>query len=82
MKFIAKITKNERISQSETDAYHLKIFADVLEAIMGAVFIDSGCNLSVTYRVFLKIFEPYLYFYGNLATLQNHPKTKVLQFWN
>ncbi len=82
MRFIAKITENKRISQEETDVYHLKIFADVLEAIIGAVFIDSGCNLTETQRVFMNIFEPYLYFYGNLETVQDHPKTELLQLWN
>ena len=60
----------------------MKIFADVLEAIIGAVYIDSGCNLTETHHVFMKIFEPYLYFYGNLETVQDHPKTKLLQLWN
>lgn len=60
----------------------MKIFADVLEALIGAVFIDTGCDLNETRNVFMNFFRPYLYVYGNLDTVQDHPKTKLIQFWN
>jgi dsRNA-specific ribonuclease len=53
----------------------LKIFGDVLEALFAAIFIDSGCDLDKTREVFLKLFEPYLYVYGNTLTTGEHPRT-------
>lgn len=82
MKFMAHVTENVRITQEETEVYHLKIFADVLEALIGAVFIDTGCDLKKTREVFMYFFEPYLYVYGNLQTVQDHPKTELIQYWN
>ena len=30
----------------------------------------------------MNFFEPYLYVYGNLETVQDHPKTELIQYWN
>ena len=69
MKFLANITENLKFPQSESEVFHLKIFADVLEALLGAVFIDSGCNLNMTKKVFMNFFKPYLYVFGNMETV-------------
>ncbi len=82
MKLLANLTENERISIEETESFQLKIFADVLEALIGAIFIDTGCDLNKTRDVFMIFYEPYLYVYGNLETVQDHPKTELIQYWN
>jgi hypothetical protein len=45
IKKMAKVTESRRLDKEDSQDYLLKIFGDVLEAIYGAVFIDSGCNL-------------------------------------
>ncbi|KII69024.1 Endoribonuclease Dicer 1 [Thelohanellus kitauei] len=37
-----------------------KVAADVLESIMGAVFVDSKCDLVLTAKIFLPFFKPYI----------------------
>jgi dsRNA-specific ribonuclease len=69
IKFLANITENLKFPQSESKVFHLKIFDDVLEALLGAVFIDSGCDLNITKKVFINFFKPYLYILGNMETV-------------
>ena len=45
--------------------YNLKIFGDVFESIIGAIFIDSQC-ITTTWNVLIKLMEPYIDKYANL----------------
>jgi dsRNA-specific ribonuclease len=60
----------------------MKIFGDVLEALFGAIFIDTGCDISITRKVFMKMFKPYLYVYGNTNTTMEHPRTETKNLWS
>jgi dsRNA-specific ribonuclease len=40
----------------DSEKYKVKIFGDILEALFGAVFIDTGCDLSKTKDIFMKLF--------------------------
>lgn len=81
MKKIAEQTSHRRLNMEDSEKYKVKIFGDILEALFGAVFIDTGCDLSKTREVFMKLFEPYLYVYGNTQTLMEHPRTEATNFW-
>jgi len=61
--------------------YNLKIFGDVFESIIGAVFIDSE-SIEVTWTVLWGLMEDYIKVYANLETLQDHSRTKLLELWN
>lgn len=61
--------------------YNLKIFGDVFESLIGAIFIDSG-SITTTWQVLIGLMEPYIQKYANLATLQDHSRTKLLELWN
>jgi dsRNA-specific ribonuclease len=78
---MAELTTSRRLNMEDLEKYKLKIFGDILEALFGAVFIDSGCNLTKTREVFMKLFEPYLYVYGNPNTTMEHPRTEAINFW-
>ena len=47
----------------------------MLEALVAAVFLDSGGSLKVTQRVVMGLIKPYLYVYGNTETTIEHPRT-------
>lgn len=61
--------------------YSLKIFGDVFESLIGAVFIDSEC-IETTWKVLWNLMKPYIGIYANLNTLQDHSRTKLLELWN
>lgn len=61
--------------------YNLKIFGDVFESLIGAIFIDSG-SITTTWDVLIGLMEPYIQKYANLSTLQDHSRTKLLELWN
>ena len=49
------------ISEDDEDAEELdppKALGDVVEALAGAVFLDSGMSLSAVWNVFQPFFEP------------------------
>ena len=61
--------------------YSLKIFGDVFESLIGAVFIDSE-DICETRRVLMNLMEPYINIYSNLNDFQDHSRTKLLELWN
>jgi len=61
--------------------YSLKIFGDIFESLIGAVFIDSE-DIGVTWRVLYDLMEPYIGIYSNLNAFQDHSRTKLLELWN
>ena len=48
--------------------HNLKIFGDVFESIIGAVFLDSQ-SVEDTWNVLFRLIEPYVYIYADLANL-------------
>ena len=61
--------------------HNLKIFGDVFESLIGAVFLDSQ-SVEVTWAVLERLVEPYVYIYADLNTLQDHSRTLLLEMWN
>ena len=61
--------------------YNLKIFGDVFESLVGAVFIDSE-SIETTWSVLHELMKPYIKIYANLDTMQDHARTKLLELWN
>jgi dsRNA-specific ribonuclease len=53
-----------------------------LEAIVGAVFVDSEGDMAETRQVVMRLIEPYLYIYGAGATNDSHPRTDAIQLLN
>lgn len=76
-------TKETQRALDLDDLYEktLKIFGDVFESLIGAVFIDS-CSMEITWNVLIGLMKPYLGLYSNLETLQDHSRTKLLELWN
>ena len=54
-----------------------KVLGDILESIAGAVFIDSGMDLQVVWKVFQPHFQPLIG--ERVSVLQRHPCASVLQ---
>jgi endoribonuclease Dicer len=80
-KFVSKVrellAQNEGGSTRESEQaldldqlyeYNLKIFGDVFESLIGAIFIDSQ-SITRTWEVLYKLMEPYIDKYANLETL-------------
>jgi dsRNA-specific ribonuclease len=59
----------------------MKIFGDVFEAIVAAIFLDSKSFVK-TKEVILSFVHPYLVIYSDLNTMKEHPRTVLLQLWN
>ncbi|KII69027.1 Endoribonuclease Dicer 1 [Thelohanellus kitauei] len=79
------LIKTPRINQDTTDTcptievIHIpKVAADVLESIMGAVFVDSKCDLVLTAKIFLPFFKPYIRKIENFI-LEKYLKTFPIQ---
>ncbi|KAF8410767.1 hypothetical protein HHK36_003304 [Tetracentron sinense] len=53
-----------------------KFLADILESLIGAVFMDSNCSLDTVQEVFMKLLEPLI----GPEELQIHPKTELKEF--
>jgi len=61
--------------------HNLKIFGDVFESIIGAVFLDC-CDTERTWQVLEKLIMPYITVYADLESMQDHARTKLLELWN
>lgn len=60
----------------------LKLFGDVFESIIGAVFLDSE-DLGLTRRVLFGLLDPYVKVYATkLDEMQEHSRTQLLELWN
>lgn len=59
----------------------MKIFGDVFESLIGAVFLDCR-DIDQTWSVLQKLLMPYIKVYADLETLQDHARTKLLELWN
>jgi len=74
----------QRYREFDLDKLHehnLKIFGDVFESLIGAVFLDSQC-VEQTWQVLKRLIEPYIEIYADLDTLQDHSRTLLLEMWN
>ena len=61
----------KRFVEFDLDVLHehnLKIFGDVFESLIGAVFLDSQ-SVEITWDVLHRLVRPYVYIYADLATL-------------
>ena len=76
-----KASNDEPLDLDEVAVYSLKIFGDVFESLIGAIFIDSE-SLEVTKQILFKLIMPYVETYSNLETIQDHPRTNLLELWN
>lgn len=61
--------------------HNLKIFGDVFESLIGAVFLDC-CDTEITWSVLQGLIMPYITVYADLETMQDHHRTKLLELWN
>jgi dsRNA-specific ribonuclease len=59
----------------------LKIFGDIFESLIGAVFIDCK-SISVTEKVLHSLLKPFLKNHKNVESLDDHSRTKLLELWN
>jgi dsRNA-specific ribonuclease len=60
--------------------HNLKIFGDVFESLIGAVFLDSR-SLDKTEEILFNLIGPYIELYADLQTMSDHPRTILLQLW-
>jgi len=65
----------------ELHEHNLKIFGDVFESLIGAVFLDSQ-SIDKTWKVLERLIMPYVKIYADLDTLQDHSRTLLLEMWN
>jgi dsRNA-specific ribonuclease len=56
MSRMADLTSLRRLNMEESEKNKMKIFGDILEALFGAVLIDTGCDISRTREVFMNLF--------------------------
>ncbi len=61
--------------------HHLKIFGDILESLIGAIFLDCR-DIHCTWQILWKMLEPYVEVYADLNSIQDHSRTKLLELWN
>jgi len=61
-------TSKKALDLDQLYEYNLKIFGDVFESIIGAVFIDSE-SIEVTWKILFSMMEPYIKIYADLTTL-------------
>jgi dsRNA-specific ribonuclease len=61
--------------------HSLKIFGDVFESLIGAVFLDSR-SISKTESILYSLLKPFLKTHKNVETLDDHSRTKLLELWN
>ena len=54
----------------------MKIFGDVFESLIAAVFIDSQ-SLAVTKKTVLRIIKPYIERYFKQEMKNDHPRNKL-----
>jgi len=59
----------------------LKIFGDIFESIIGAIFLDSR-SLEITSKVLFNLLDPYIKVYSNEANMQDHKRTVLLELWS
>lgn len=60
----------------------LKLFGDIFEALIGAMFLDSE-DLQLTRKVLLEVLKPYMQVYAHSSDeLQEHSRTQLLELWN
>ncbi|KDP30782.1 hypothetical protein JCGZ_13725 [Jatropha curcas] len=52
-----------------------KVLADIVESVIGAVFIDSNSSVDTTWKVFKDLLEPII----NQETLKVHPVTELYE---
>ena len=57
------------------------MLSDVFEALVAAIFLDTGGDLETTHKIIMKLVGPYLYCYGNIETVQIHPRTQTVDQW-
>ena len=61
--------------------YSLKIFGDVFESIIGAIFLDCR-SISKTETILYSLMKPFLKNHTNVEQLEDHARTKLLELWN
>jgi len=61
--------------------YSLKMFGDVFESLIGAIFLDS-MDIEKTKSILYRILKPYVMVYSDLKSVQDHGRTKLLELWN
>jgi dsRNA-specific ribonuclease len=59
----------------------LKIFGDIFESIIGAIFLDCR-SISKTEEILHSLLKPFLKNHAHVETLDDHSRTKLLELWN
>ncbi|CDW79490.1 dicer-2 [Stylonychia lemnae] len=77
------LVKNEvfPIDIEQLHESNMKIFGDIFESLIAAVFLDSG-SLEITQRVLFKILEPYLIIYANIDRQKDNKRAQLQDLWN
>jgi dsRNA-specific ribonuclease len=71
------VESEDYIDFDELDQYFVKMLADVIESIIGAILLDSH-NIEVTEKAWLKLCEPYLIKYADKP--KSPPKRRFTKF--
>ena len=61
--------------------HSLKIFGDIFESLVGAIFLDCE-DIERTKEIILQLLGPYTTLYSDLSLIQEHGRTLVLELWN
>lgn len=57
-----------------------QVLSDVMEAIVGALFVSEGYSVQATEALFNRLFKPFYDKHINLRTLTPHPNTALFEF--
>ncbi|KQK18369.1 ribonuclease 3-like protein 3 isoform X2 [Brachypodium distachyon] len=72
--FIKELCKYKYHSNGLLDAP--KVLSDIVESLIGAIYLDSNFNQEVVWRVFRNLADPLI----SLETLGKHPVSELLEF--
>jgi dsRNA-specific ribonuclease len=70
--------RKEAIDIEEYYEYSVKIFGDVFEALIAAIFIDSK-SLETTWNIMYKLMKEHIQKYGTKESIKNHMRTELLE---
>ncbi|CAG8675935.1 16194_t:CDS:2, partial [Dentiscutata erythropus] len=72
--------KNEAVGEYWSDLDVPKVMSDVVESMMGAIFVDSEFDPAVLHKVFDKWIKPILTEHVTPETLKVHPVKKLTEY--
>ena len=65
----------------EMSRHHIKVYGDIFESLIGAVYLDSDSDLEVTEKCLFGLIQPYIEVYKDEKAKDFHPAAQVMWLW-